>query len=79
MIVKTKTLTQAELQAIAWFCGRNNLKPALSVPPFQMNFTDKKTGLDKTCHLDFITLQFKEHKKEEQKRRKREKDAQADK
>lgn len=73
MIVKTKTLTQAELQAIAWFCDRNNLKPALSVLPFQMNFTDRATGLDKTCHLDYITLQFKEHAKEETRRRKREK------
>lgn len=72
MIVKTRKLTKGNTQAIAWFCDKNSLKPALSVPPFQMNFTDKTTGLDKTCHLDLITLQYGEHKKEEAKRRKRE-------
>lgn len=66
-------LKQADFKAIDWFCKANNLKAALSVPPSQMNFTDKETGLEKTCHLNFITLQFKQQKREEQQRVKREK------
>lgn len=58
-------LTAVEQKAIQRFCDENNCKPALSIFPSQVNFTDKDTGAKITKTLMFLVDQHKSSLKEE--------------
>lgn len=58
-------LTAIEQQAIQRFCDENNCKPALSVFPNEVNFTDKETGNKITKTLLFLVDHHLSSKKEE--------------
>lgn len=58
-------LTAVEQKAIQRFCDENNCKPALSVFPSQVNFTNKDTGEKITKTLMWLVDRHKESLKEE--------------
>lgn len=66
-------LNAAQLKAIKWYCDQHNLKPALSVPPTQMIFTDKKTMRETDpVHLDAVIAEYRAWNEEDKKRRAKE-------
>lgn len=66
-------LRAIDQKAIQRFCDENNCKPALSVFPNEVNFTDKETGKKITKTLLFLVRHHEESEKEEAEMRAQEK------